>query len=153
MIAMPRREYQQRERRYIVEYVNEEYPDRVTAMLNVAIGLPPEELFKAHPEIPLENFRRWRFYVDAVVVTKGEIIVIEGKIRKISEGLGQLMLYTALLPDTPELQPWINKPLIAELVCPRPDPRVIAFASSVGIRVVIWTKPWVQQYLREIGLA
>lgn len=150
---MAKREYKQRERRYVPEYVNETYPDRVAVFYNMAIGPPPEALQNAHPEIPLAHFRRWRFWIDAVVITENRMILIEGKIRKPAEGLGQLLLYRALLPETPELYPYKGYPVEMVLVTPRPDPRVIGVANNLGINIVIWTKTWVQEYLRTLGLA
>jgi len=150
---MARKEYKQRERRYVPEYINEKFPDRVAAFFNMPIGPAPEELAKAYPEIPLEHFRRWRFFVDAVVVLKDRMILIEGKIRKPAQGLGQLLIYRALLPQTPELKPYVNLPIEMRLVTPRPDPRIIWICQSLGITVDVWSKPWVQQYLHELGLA
>uniref|UniRef100_A0A6M3X4U9 Uncharacterized protein n=1 Tax=viral metagenome TaxID=1070528 RepID=A0A6M3X4U9_9ZZZZ len=150
---MPRKEYRQRERRYVPEYVNEKYPERVAVFYNMAVGPAPKELYKANPEIPLAHFRRWRFWIDAVVILKDRMVLLEGKLRKPAEGLGQLLLYRALLPQTPELEPykWLSIEMV--LVTPRPDPRVIGVANSLGINIVIWSKPWVQDYLRSLGFA
>lgn len=150
---MSKKEYKQRERRYVPEYVNEKYPDRVAVFYNMAVGPPPEDLVKKNPEIPLAHFRRWRFWIDAVVITDKYLILIEGKIRKPAEGIGQILLYRDLLKQTPELDPYKRLPVVMVLVTPRPDPRIIGFANSYGITIDIWSKPWVQEYLREIGLA
>lgn len=150
---MAKKQYKQRERRYVPEYVNDKFPDRVTVFYNMAIGPAPEELVKANPEIPLAHFRRWRFWIDAVVILQDRMVLIEGKIRKPAEGIGQILLYRDLLPQTPELEPYRRLPVKMILVTPRPDPRIIGFANSYGIDIDIWTKPWVQDYLREVGLA
>jgi hypothetical protein len=150
---MARAEYKQRERRYVPEYVNEKYPDRVAVFYNMAVGPAPEELWKNHPEIPYEHFRRWRFWIDAVVVLRDKMVLIEGKIRDPASGLGQLLMYKALLPETPEISPYRALPVEMILVTPRPDPRVIGVAATLGVKVDIWTKPWVQEYLRSVGLA
>jgi hypothetical protein len=150
---MARTEYTQRERRYVPEFVNEKYPNRTSVAYNMAVGPAPEALSRAHPEIPIESFRRWRFWIDAVVTLRDRLVLIEGKIRKPAEGLGQLLLYRALLPQTPELEPFSFLPVEMVLVTPRPDPRVIGVASSLDIRVEVFSKPWVQDYLRSIGMA
>jgi len=150
---MARKEYKQRERRYVPEYVREKFPNLVAFLQNLAVGPPPEALWKAHPEIPFEHFRRWRFWIDGVVILPDRMILLEGKIRDPVSGLGQLLVYKALLPETPELAPYTHLPIEMRLVTPRPDPRVIGVATSLGIVVDIWTKPWVQDYLREVGLA
>jgi len=150
---MARAEYKQRERRYVPEYVNEKFPQRVAVFYNMAVGPAPEALYSMHPEIPLDHFRRWRFWVDAVVILRDKMVLLEGKIRKPAEGLGQLLLYKALLPQTPELSPYAALPVEMLLVTPRPDPRVIGVAASLGIKIEIYTKDWVQEYLRSVGLA
>ena len=150
---MARAEYKQRERRYVPEYVNEKYPDRVAVFYNMAVGPAPEELWKKHPEVSIDHFRRWRFWIDAVVILRDRMILVEGKIRTPAEGLGQLLLYRELLKDTPEMNPYRNLPIYMLLVTPRPDPRVIGVAATLGIQIDIWTKPWVQEYLRSVGLA
>ena len=153
MKNMAKKEYKQRERRYVPEYVNEKYPVRVAVIYNMPIGPAPEDLVKKNPEIPLAAFRRWRFFIDAVVITTDKMVLIEGKLRKPAEGLGQLLLYKRLLPETPELDPYKHLPVEMRLVTPRPDPRIIEAANGMGINIEIYTKPWVQEYLRSLGFA
>jgi len=150
---MAPKEYKQRERRYVPDYVEMKFPDRVAVFYNMAIGPPPEEMFSAYPEIPLAHFRRWRFWIDAVVILKERLVLIEGKLRKPQEGLGQLLFYKSLLPKTPELAPYAARPVEMVLVVPREDPRVITYAQSVGITTEIYQPEWVIEYLRSLGLA
>jgi hypothetical protein len=149
---MARAEYQQRERRYVPEFVNEKYQRRAAVFYNTAVGPAPEVLYALHPEVPLENFRRWRFWVDAVVILSDKMVLVEGKLRTSAEALGQLLLYKALLPQTPELKPYAHLPVEMVLVTPRPDPRVIGVAASLNIRVEVYVTPWVQEYLKSVGL-
>lgn len=147
------KEYKQRERRYVPEFVEKRWPVRVAVFYNMAIGPAPVELQKKYPTIPLAHLRRWRFWIDAVVVLENRMILIEGKLRRPQEGLGQLLLYKALLPQTPEMDPYKLYPVEMVLVVPREDPRVIAFAQSIGIKIEIYRPPWVVEYLKEIGFA
>jgi hypothetical protein len=149
---MARAEYKQRERRYVPEFVNMAYPVRVAVWYNMAVGPAPEALYKLHPEVPLDNFRRWRFWVDAVVLLRDRLVLIEGKIRTPAEGLGQLLLYKALLVETPEMAPYRHHTVELVLVTPRPDPRVIGVAGNLGIKVEVYTPEWVREYLREVNL-
>ena len=149
---MPRKQSKQRERRYVVEYVSEKLPERRHAIFNVPIGPPPEVLAKAHPEVPLSAYRRWRLYADAVVIMPDRLILIEAKLRKPSDGLGKLIQYRPLVKQTPELTPYINLPLECRLVTPRPDPRVITPAAANDIIVAIFKPDWAMAYLRELGL-
>ena len=150
---MARNEYQQRERRYVPEFVNERYKDRTAVFYNMAVGPAPEEIYRLHPEIPLENFRRWRFWVDAVVIRRNQLILIEGKLRKPAEGLGQLLLYRALLPQTPEMSPYKGLVVDMVLVTARPDPRVIGVAATLGVYVEVFKPAWAMEYLRSVGMA
>jgi hypothetical protein len=147
-----RKEYTQRERRYVQEYVQERFPDREFVIYNVPVGPPPETLAKAHPEIPIEHFKRWRLYADAVVGWKGLLVLVEAKLRNPKVGVGYLLQYAPLVHQTPELSAYIGRPIQMRLVTPREDPRVIQFAASHNIIVDIFYKPWVGEYLRELGL-
>lgn len=150
---MPRKDYEAHERRYVPEYVTLKYPDKVTVFYNASIGPPPEELWKAHPEIPFEYFRSWRFYADAVVVLKDRVVIVEGKIRKPADGLGQLLMYKALVPLTPELRPYAGLSLQLLLVMPRADPRIVGVAQTLGITVDVYNTPWLTEYLKRLNLA
>ncbi len=150
---MARKEYRQRERRYVPEYVEKKYTERVAVFYNMAIGPAPEELTRLYPEVPLEAFRRWRFWIDAVVILRDRLVLIEGKLRAAQEGLGQMLFYQWLLPQTPELAPYRTLPVEMVLVVPRPDPRVIQFANGVGITVDVYQPEWAMEYLRSLGLA
>jgi len=149
---MARKPYEQRERRYVQEYVNEKFPDRDFVLYNAPVGPAPEELAKAHPEVPLEHFRRWRLWADAIVGWRGLLILIETKLRNPQTGVGYLLQYGPLVKQTPELAAYVNRPLQLRLVTPRQDPRVITLAAAHGIIVDIFYKPWVGEYLRELGL-
>jgi hypothetical protein len=149
--AVGRKVYEQRERRYVPEFVQERYKDRVSAMFNMAIGPAPEELHRKYPDISFENFRRWRFWIDAVVILQDRLVLIEGKLRKPQEGLGQLLVYEHLLSETPELAPYAHLPVQMVLVTPKPDPRVIGVCGTLGITVEIYKPDWVTEYLRSEG--
>jgi len=150
---MSRKEYVQRERLYVQEYVNERYPDREFVIYNVALGPPPEELTRAHPELDINHFRRWRLYGDAIVGWRGVLLLVEAKLRDAQSGIGYLIQYAPLVPQTPELANYANRPVQLRLVTPRADPRVIQVAATQGITVDIFSKPWVQEYLASLGLA
>jgi len=149
---MVRKEYKQRERRYVPEYVEQKYPARVAVFYNMAIGPAPEDLSSAYPDIALSHFRRWRYWIDAVVILRDRMVLIEGKLRNPQDGIGQLLLYRSLLPETPELKPYRGLPIEARIVVPREDPRIIAFAHANNIVVDIYRPEWALEYLRELGL-
>lgn len=149
---MVRKEYKQRERRYVPEYCEKTYPERVAIFYNMAVGPAPEELNRLHPEVPLAAFRRWRFWIDAVVILQDRMILVEGKLRQVQGGLGQLLFYQWMLPQTPELAPYKHLAVEMVLVIPKPDPRILGFADRMGITVDVYRPEWAMEYLRELGM-
>jgi len=119
---------------------------------NAVIGPAPEALTKAHPEISIEQFRRWRLYADAVIGWRGLLVLVEAKLRNPKVGIGYLIQYALVVHQTPELAAYMGRPLQLRLVTPREDPRLITAATAQNIIVDIFYKPWVGEYLREVGL-
>ena len=150
---MARKKYEQLERRYVPEYVTEKYPVRVTVFYNMPVGAPPETLVKLHPELPERTFRKWQKWADAIVILDDRIVLIEGKIRRPITGIGELVTYRQLLPDTKELRPWIHLPVEARLITPERDPAVLRSAAAQDITVDIYTPAWLDIELRKRGLA
>jgi hypothetical protein len=150
---MERKPYQQRDRRYVVEFVMNHFPGRVTAFFNLRVGPAPEEMRRAHPELPESYFRPWKRFVDAVVVTADELIVIEGELRRPITALGELQAYAENVRETPELRPYMDRRIRRILVTPREDPMILEDAARVGVEVVFYRPVWVLEYLRELGFA
>jgi hypothetical protein len=145
--------YLERERRYIREYVEERFPDREFILYNPPIGPAPEALVKAHPELSLKCFRRWRPYADAAVVWRGLLVMVEAKLTDPKRGLSALLDYKDQVHRTPELAKWRNRPLQLRLVTPRPDPRLIQVCSTHGILFDVYAPAWAVEYLASRGLA
>lgn len=149
---MARREYKQRDRRYVVEYVQQFIPERRAAFFNLRLGPPPEMGKTLYPELPESYWRVWKKWADAVVVTNDRIILVEGELRRPITALGEMVTYRDLIRQTPELAPYRDLPIEMHLVTPREDPDLIRTATEHGVKVVIFKPLWALDYLREVGL-
>ena len=147
---MPRKPYQQRDRRYVVEYVTEIYPnDR--QFFNLRMGPAPISIAEAYPGLNVDRFARvWKKTCDAVVITKDEIVLIEGELRRPTEGLGELLVYRDLINTTPELQPFMGKKIRTVLLCPILDPTMTMQLRDHNIDAVLYKPQWVEDYLQEV---
>lgn len=146
----PKRDWQPREQRLVSEFVAEfygEYPSRTHVHLG---GTPPR--FKGKFTRPengrlLGVFRRW---ADAIVTMPDRIVLIEGKILPQPGVLSQLSLYERLIPNTPELEEHAGKPVEKVLVCAIEDPLITQLAREEGVRVVVYSPPWIESYLKIV---
>lgn len=149
---MRRKKYRRVEREYVIDYVLNKFPRRLKVYYNLRLGPPPEHVAKAYPNLPPGYFKVWQRYADAVVITDTAIILIEAKVHNIKVGIGYLLEYRDLLPQTPELKPYLGRPIHLRLVIPVPDPWVLNNANKYGIEVDIYQPEWLIPILREKGL-
>lgn len=147
-----RRPYRQIERRYVLEYVLNRFPNRLWAGFNVRLGPPPEVMRKMYPDVPPSHFKVWQPWVDAIVVTPQYLYVIEAKIRNPRMAIGQLLDYAERVPYTPELARWLPREIIKLLVIPFRDPMIVDLCRKYGIQVDVYRPQWVIDYMREVGL-
>jgi hypothetical protein len=130
----------------VAEYLRDTYPNDIAFMrlrlgtLEPAGGLAglTEEEIRA-----LGVFRRW---ADAVVVTPAEVVLIEVSIRSDTGDPSKLVIYGRLARHTPELQEYLDRPLVLELVVAVEDPVVSQLAHELGIRTRVYTPPWLSEY-------
>lgn len=145
-----KRDWQPREQRLVSEFVAEFYGDYDSRTHVHLGGTPPR--FKgmfAKPEDArlLGVFRRW---ADALVLMPDRMVLIEGKILPQPGVLSQLSLYERLIPNTPELSEHHGKPVEKVLVCAIEDALITQLAREDGIRVVIYSPPWIKDYLEIV---
>ena len=137
---------QEWETRYVSDYVLQNYPnDRV--QYRVPLGKVPESLIK---ELGLLKaigiFRPYRPEVDALVITKDTLVLIEGKIFKVMDGLSKLPVYKSLIPETPELELYKKFPVRAVLVTPKEPVWAAPFIDAQEIFVDIFRPDWLEEY-------
>ena len=96
-------------------------------------------------EAMLRVFNR---YADMVGITPTEIQVIESKVVLDPGAIGQLEYYLDLMPGTPLVREWPGRRIQGVLLAAVDDPIIHQRATARGIRVNIFTPPWVNDYLQ-----
>jgi hypothetical protein len=143
---MPR---QERERRYISEYMMKTWPEG-DWQLNVELGpIPAEYVTRMGLTRAAALFRPTRPRVDAVKWTPSAYYLIEAKIRDIKAGIGDLTYYKSVIPQTPDLPFYDGQPVIARLVVPWMLDWLSPVASAAGVEVAVHTEPWIEDYVKE----
>lgn len=148
-----RRPYRQIERRYIVEYVLNRYPDAIYRAFNVRLGIPKpiERSIVAMTEYNIAKL--WAPTADAVVITKNYVLVIEAKIRYPRQGVGQLKDYVRRVCNTPGLSHYCpNRRVLGVLVVPLYDPDIARLCQEEGIIYHVFTPCWVLDYMVEVQI-
>jgi len=131
------------EPRWVAEYVLANYPED-PVKYRVPLGAIPTDVEeRLGPEKARRSFRPWRPEVDALVLQKARLILVEGKIFKYMDGLSKLPIYKSLIPSTPELQAYKALPVDMELLLVRPVSWVTEAAEKAGVRIVLWAPPWI----------
>lgn len=80
-------------------------------------------------------------------VTPTEIQVIEAKMVAEPGAISQLQHYIDLVHNTPLLRQYPNRVVQGVLLFAVNDPIVAQRAGAAGLRVIIFTPPWTQDYL------
>lgn len=134
----------------LADYVADHYPD-ADAYFRQRVGpittLTASDGLTDAERGMLGSFRRW---VDVVVVTATEVVVVEAKMRSKPDALAQLRLYRDLVLATPELQPFLDRPLALELVVALEDPAVTRLAREFGVRHRVFKPAWLAEWLAQV---
>lgn len=143
---MPRLE---RERRYIAEYIAYAFPAG-NAALNVPVGPIPDDLVRQFgPSRAAALFFPTRPRCDALAWTRDTYYVIESKVREPKAGIGDLLMYGSLIPQTPDLPMYDGQPVQLRLVVPQIVDWVRLSAHQHNIEVVEYWREWIADYWRE----
>lgn len=153
MVEVERAKRQEWEAQYVSDYVARRYaglPVRIHARLGTPVVSTAAEPLLAAEERMLRVKMRW---ADAIVFSPSETIVIEGKLRasEMLKAIGELELYTRLVPLTPDFKDLVASRVVGELLVPGPDPTVELLAREKGFRFVQWAPEWLQDYLGGIA--
>jgi len=129
----------------VAEYCQHAFP-KFTVRYRCPLGPVPQELVQQHGlEKALRLYRPWRPEADALVVGDRELILIEGKVFKVLDGLAKLPVYRKLIPHTPELAAWRDWPVKMLLLVVRAVEPWVTAAREMGVELVEWAPTWVQQ--------
>lgn len=140
---------QERERRYISEYVLETWPDG-DYQVNVELGPIPEDYVVRYGLTKAAAiFRPTRPRVDAVKWAPDVYYIVEAKIRDIKAGIGDLTYYGAIIPQTPDLPFYSGQPVVKRLVIPWMLDWLSPVAAAAGVEVVVFEQDWIADYVQE----
>jgi len=137
------------EPKWVAEYAAANYPD-VEVRPRCPLG---PFLEGVADQIGVDKARRvsrpWRPEVDMIILPPGKLILVEGKIFKAMDGLSKLPVYASLVPSTPELEAFKDRPIEMQLLVVRPLSWVLAAAEKSGVKVVEWAPPYIVQVWEE----
>lgn len=137
------------EPRWVSIYCATHYP-KAEIRLGCPLGGIPRETLRDYGLLKgLRVYRPWRPEVDAVVILRNMLILIEAKIFKYMDGLAKLPIYKALVPKTPELKHVAHRPQYMKLLIPHRIPWVLEAAEGMGVTVEVWVPPFIQKVWEE----
>jgi hypothetical protein len=157
------------EPRLVTEYVTQTWPDAIV-LYDVPLGPVPQNLAQKVGEAQAARIARTaRPRADAIIVLPSEIVLLEGKIMDVNQGLGMLDLYEHAIPLTPELQPHLMmqrierthrddntevtdvwqeaKPIRKVLVAANPPEWASTICPRAGIEIVVFCPEWATEYM------
>jgi hypothetical protein len=134
------------ETRLLMEYLAERYAG-MQWFTQFRVGSDPELVGVTYED---EAERRLARNVcrraDAAVVTPTELVIIEATMWRATEKVGRLQEYLLLAPATPELQPYLGRPLVGELVTAQHDPVAEVLCRRQGFRYVFREPAWIEDF-------
>lgn len=92
--------------------------------------------------------RNANWYADLVGPSQGVLLVVEAKVVSNPGAIGQLQHYVDLVPSTPKLARFLNRPIVPVLLVAVDDSVIHQTAINKGIRVEVFSPPWIQEYLQ-----
>ncbi len=157
------------EPRLVTEYVTMTWPN-ATVLYDVPLGPVPQNLAQKVGEAQAARIARTaRPRADAIIVLPSEIVLLEGKIMDVNQGLGMLDLYEHAIPLTPELQQYLYaeqtrtfddgkghqeeqpvqylRPIRKVLVAANPPEWASTICPRAGIEIVVFCPEWATEYM------
>jgi hypothetical protein len=140
---------QQRERALLSEYIRLKLQG-LQVRQNCPLGIVPESLIVEYGRTQaLRVARKMRPEVDALVIAPDKLILIEAKILRWVDGLAHLVVYKALVPDTPELEAYKDRPVVMRMVIPFTQENMQSVAARMGVEIEEFTTPAIDEYLNK----
>jgi len=138
---------QQRERALLSAYIRLKLQS-LQVRQNCPLGIVPESLIVEYGRTQaLRVARKMRPEVDALVIYPDKLVLIEAKILRWVDGLSHLVVYKALIPDTPELETYAQRPVVMRMVIPFTQENMRSVADRMGVEIVEFTTPAIDEYL------
>lgn len=92
----------------------------------------------------------YNWYADGVLVLDDQVLCIESKLRATPTAISQVEFYLQQMIRTADLQKYMSRPFVPVVLWAVDDPAVSNFARSRGIRVEVYTPPWIEEYLNTV---
>jgi len=150
MTLMPppgRRRYRTWEQQFLGEWVAQYRPD-ARVLTHVRLGpIRPQLQGVTLTALEFQAMGLWRRWADALVILPDRLELVEAKILQSPTQNAQLELYAHLFPDTPELAEFRGRRLDKLALVALEDPAATFMARSVGIQVVVWRPPWIDEWM------
>lgn len=89
------------------------------------------------------------WYADLLVIDGDELVVIEAKVAPDPSAVGQVLWYSTLIRSTPSLATYATKAVTPVVLWAERDDSLNAWVRSMGVRVELYTPPWIGQYLAQ----
>lgn len=146
------RKNQQVETRMVSEYLVQQYP-KFTAMQAVPLGAIDNALMAtAGYQKAIGLSRPYRPEADAIVILPNYLLLIEAKVWNVVNGLSKLPLYASLVPVTPELQQYMPRQILMELVVGTTNSNLQTMAAKMGVSIKLYNPPWLQDVVNSMNL-
>jgi len=134
------------EARFVSEWVLLNYPHD-TVKYRCPLGSAPKDWLKRlGAEKALRSYRPFRHEVDAMIICKEKIVLIEGKILRVLDGAAKLIIYRDLVSVTPEVEYLKNLPVEAIVLTPQPPTWAEMVTKKYDIKFVVWKPDWLVEY-------
>lgn len=88
-------------------------------------------------------------YADLVGISRGEIAVVEAKMQFDPGAISQVQHYVDLVLATPLIRQYPSRVITPVILVAIDDPIVHQRANAAGIRVEVFTPPWVNVWLQR----
>lgn len=98
----------------------------------------------------LNYVRPWRAEVDALGIFPEKLVLVEGKVQRLVDGISKLGTYEMLIQDTPELQRYKDKPVEKVLVCPWNTQQLARTAGKLGVAIDVYQPQWIIDYVASL---
>jgi hypothetical protein len=90
------------------------------------------------------------WYADAIILAPHEQLIVECKVAPKPGAIGEVLFYQRLLSATPGLDSYLNTYFQPVVLFAEDDSSVSSFATSLGVRVEIYTPQWIVSYLSRV---
>ena len=146
------RKSRQVETRMVAEYLVQAYP-KFSTITAVPLGKIDNALMaQAGYQKAIGLSRPYRPEADAIVILPNYLLLVEAKVWNVVNGLAKLPLYKSLIPFTPELQQYMPRDILMELVVGSTNSNLEIMARDMGVAIKVYSPPCLQDVVQSMNL-